>query len=118
MTGETIPEHIKMLVIDIDGTLLNPEGKISAPTRAAVQAARQAGIIVTLATARRYCNKGPVADELCLQIPLILDDGDMIVQHPQGSILHRQTLPAAIGQQAVNIPLQHADQPVVHPESG
>ncbi|HEU0002333.1 MAG TPA: Cof-type HAD-IIB family hydrolase [Ktedonobacteraceae bacterium] len=118
MTGETIPERIKMLVIDIDGTLLNPEGKISAPTRAAVQAAQQAGIIVTLATARRYCNTGPVADELGLQIPLILYDGAMIVQHPQGSILHRQTLSAAIGQQAVNILLRHGVQPVVHPDTG
>ena len=118
ITGETIPEHIRMLVIDIDGTLLNPEGKIAAPTRAAVQAAQQAGIIVTLATARRYCNTGQIADELGLQIPLILYDGAMIVQHPQGNILHTQTLSADIAQQAVNILLRHGVQPVVHPDTG
>lgn len=118
MTGEPVPEHIRMLVIDIDGTLLNPEGKISAPTLAAVQAAQQAGIIVTLATARRYCNTKQIADELGLNIPLILYDGAMIVEHPQGIILHRQTLAAGIAQQAVDVLVRHGVQPVVHPDTG
>ena len=39
-----LPGSIKLLVIDIDGTLLNPEGKITTRTRAAIQAAQQAGI--------------------------------------------------------------------------
>jgi 5-amino-6-(5-phospho-D-ribitylamino)uracil phosphatase len=118
MTEEVVPEHIRMLVIDIDGTLLNPDGKISAPTLAAVQAAQQAGIIVTLATARRYCNTMQIADELDLHIPLILYDGAMIVEHPRGTILHRQTLAADIGQQAVNLLVRHGVQPVVHPDAG
>ncbi len=118
MTEEQIPELISMLVIDIDGTLLNPEGKISAPTLAAVQAAQQAGIIVTLATARRYCNTKQIADELGLHIPLILYDGALIVKHPQGTILHRQTLDAQIGQQAVDVLVRHGVQPVVHPDTG
>ncbi len=118
MTEELMVGPVKMLVIDIDGTLLNPEGKISAPTLAAVQAAQQAGIIVTLATARRYCNTKQIADELGLNIPLILYDGAIIVKHPQGMILHRQTLSANIGQQAVDVLVRHGVQPVVHPDSG
>lgn len=118
MTGEVVPEHIRMLVIDIDGTLLNPEGNITPPTRAAVQAAQQAGMIVTLATARRYCNTRHIADELGLHIPLILYDGAMIVEHPRGTILHRETFPADIAQQAVDILVRHSVQPVVHPDTG
>lgn len=118
MTGEMIPEHIGMLVIDIDGTLLNPYGDITAPTRAAVQAAQQAGILVTLATARRYCNTRQIADVLGLHMPLILYDGALIVEHPQGTILHRETLDAAIAQQAVDILVRHGVQPVVHPDMG
>ena len=56
MTEELMVGPVRMLVIDIDGTLLNPDGKISARTLVAVQTAQQAGIVVTLATARRYCN--------------------------------------------------------------
>ena len=113
-----LPTSIKMLVIDIDGTLLDPEGSISAPTLAAVQAAQQAGIVVTLATARRYGNTRKIADELGLAIPLILYDGAMIVQHPQQAILHTQTLRAGIAQQAVELLVRHHVQPVVHPNTG
>lgn len=118
MTGEVVPERIKMLVIDIDGTLLNADGEITAPTLAAVQAAQQAGIIVTLATARRYINTRQIADELGLHIPLILYDGALIVEHPRGTILHRETLDSVIAQQAVDILVRHGVQPVVHPDTG
>lgn len=109
---------IKMLVIDIDGTLLNPEGKITPRTMAAVRAAQQAGIIVTLATARRYCNTAQVATELGLDIPLILYDGALIVQHPQATILHTHPLASDVAQQAVNLLVRHGIQPVVHPNCG
>ena len=118
MTEVPVVGPVRMLAIDIDGTLLNPDGKISVPTLAAVQAAQQAGIIVTLATARRYCNTKQIADELGLNIPLILYDGAMIVEHPQGMILHRQTLAADIAQQAVDVLVRHGVQPVVHPDTG
>jgi 5-amino-6-(5-phospho-D-ribitylamino)uracil phosphatase len=118
MTDEPIPEHIRMLVIDIDGTLLNSKGEITAPTLAAVQAAQQAGIIVTLATARRYCNTMQIADELGLDIPLILYDGAMIVRHRQGTILHMQTLRSDIAQEVVDVLARHDIQPVVHPDKG
>src|SRR5579863_9790493 len=97
------PATIRLLVIDIDGTLLDPEEKITQKTLASVQAARQAGIVVTLATARRYCNTAPIAEELGIDCPLILCDGAFIVQHPHAQILHKQSLPATIAQQVVDI---------------
>jgi Cof subfamily protein (haloacid dehalogenase superfamily) len=83
-----------------------------------VLAAQQAGILVTLATARRYCNTRQIADTLGLHMPLILYDGALIVEHPRGAILHRETLPADIAQQAVEILVRHGVQPVVHPDMG
>ncbi len=98
MGTETV---IRMLVIDIDGTLLTPEGTITPHTLASVRAAQEAGIVVTLATARRYSNTTKIAAELGLATPLILYDGAMIVRYPQGTILHTQPLRAEVGQQAV-----------------
>ena len=86
------PANIKIIVIDIDGTLLTPEGSITARSLEAVQAAQQAGIVVTLATARRYSNTTIIANELGLNTPLILYDGAMIIQHPHKTILHKQLL--------------------------
>jgi len=115
---ETTPTHISLLVIDIDGTLLNPRGEITPSTRAAIQAAQQSGIVVTLATARRYCNTSQIAGDLGLTGPIILYDGALIVQHPQATILASRPLKAAIAQEAVSILAQHGIQPVVHPNSG
>src|SRR5258708_10669785 len=95
---EIIPTNIKMLVIDIDGTLLNPQGQITPATLASVHAAQQAGIVVTLATARRYCNKAKIANELSVLCPVILYDGALIIQHPQKTILRRRPLNAHIAQ--------------------
>jgi Cof subfamily protein (haloacid dehalogenase superfamily) len=115
---ETTPTHISLLVIDIDGTLLNPKGEITPSTREAVRAAQQSGIVVTLAAARRYYNTSQVADDLGLTGPIILYDGALIVQHPQATILASRPLKAAIAQEAVSILAQHGIQPVVHPNSG
>jgi len=112
------PASIKMVVIDIDGTLLTPEGTITEPTLAAVQAAQQLGIVVTLATARRYCNTIKIANELGLDSSLILYDGAIIIQHPHKTILHIHPLQTEVGQQAVELLVRHKLQPVVHPATG
>ncbi len=114
----TTPTHISLIVIDIDGTLLNPAGEITPYTRSTILAAQQAGIVVTLATARRYCNTAQIANDLGLTGPIILYDGAMIVQHPQANILSSRPLNAAIAQEAVNILVRHSIQPVVHPDGG
>jgi 5-amino-6-(5-phospho-D-ribitylamino)uracil phosphatase len=110
------PANIRLLVIDIDGTLLNPQGEITPYTQASVQAAQQAGIVVTLATARRYFNTAQMAAKVGLTAPLlIVYDGALIVQHPQGTILHARPIQSHIAQQAVDVMVFHGIQPVVHP---
>ena len=115
---QTTPTSIKLLVIDIDGTLLNPQGEITPATLASIHTAQQAGIVVTLATARRYCNTATIATELGLAGPLILYDGALIIEHPQATILYTRTLQANIAQQCVDLLVRHGIQPVVHPNHG
>lgn len=114
MNQQTPPEPIKMIAIDIDGTLLNPQRQITPRTRAAIQAARQAGIIVTLATARRYINTGAIASELGIDIPIIMYDGALILEHPGGRIFHTQTLEAEVAQQVLEVLVHHNVQPIIH----
>ena len=53
MTAETKPE-IQMIAVDMDGTLLGEEGRVSSRNRMAMQAAEQAGVEVVVATGRRH----------------------------------------------------------------
>ncbi|WP_052889980.1 Cof-type HAD-IIB family hydrolase [Thermogemmatispora carboxidivorans] len=105
----------KLLVIDIDGTLLTPGGEITEGTRTAIAEARAAGVTVTLATARRYGNTASIARELALSTPLILYDGALIVEHPSGRILYSNPLPDHIAQQGIALLLAEGLQPVIQP---
>jgi Cof subfamily protein (haloacid dehalogenase superfamily) len=109
------PAHpIKLLALDIDGTLLDPHKHITSRTHTAIRSAQKAGVIITLATARRYRNTRPIASTLGIDIPLILCDGALIIEHPQGQVLHTYLLQADIAQQAVDIMVRHHVQPIIH----
>ena len=108
-------KDIKLIAIDIDGTLLTPQGQITPRTRAAIRAAQRAGIIVTLATARRYGGALAVAEALGIALPLIVYDGTLIVSHPSRAILASQTLNPEIVRQTIETFRQYNVQPVLHP---
>ncbi len=109
---------IKLLAIDIDGTLLNPQKQITPRTREAINLAHEAGIIVTLATARRYRNTAAIATELAIEIPLVLCDGALAMHHPDANILYTQLLDSYVAQQAVELMVQYGIQPVIQLMNG
>ncbi len=111
---QSVPQQIQLLVIDIDGTLLNPQRQITPQTRAAIQAAQAAGVIVTLATGRGYHNSLQIANELGIAIPVITYDGALILHHPDRTIIHTHTLAAHIAQQAADILVAYRIQPIIH----
>jgi len=67
--------QIKLLALDIDGTLLNSQNKLSDHTRATIQRAVFAGVKVVLVTGRRFHAARPVAQDLSLHLPLITHNG-------------------------------------------
>ena len=58
---------IKLIAVDIDGTLLNPQNELTTATIAAVQAASAAGLKVVLCTGRPLSGVQPYLDALGLQ---------------------------------------------------
>lgn len=68
----------KLIAMDMDGTLLNEQLKISDRTQKALHAAKKKGIYVTLATGRMYCSALPFAQGLQLDVPLITYNGALI----------------------------------------
>ena len=75
--------RFRLLALDIDGTLLDRDGRLLPSTVAAVQRARDAGIQPVLCTGRRYRRTWPVARELGLEIPMICNSG-AVVKSPDG----------------------------------
>jgi HAD superfamily hydrolase (TIGR01484 family) len=66
---------IKLLALDLDGTLLNSKGKVPEENRNAIRAAEERGVLVTIATGRRFRDGRPLGIELELNAPLITHNG-------------------------------------------
>jgi Cof subfamily protein (haloacid dehalogenase superfamily) len=66
---------IKLLALDIDGTLLTPHGEITPRNSAAINSARQSGVQIVLVTGRRFNSARELAQRLDMGAPLISHNG-------------------------------------------
>lgn len=85
-------QPIRLLALDIDGTLLDPQFKISAQNLAALRAAHAAGIEIVLATGRRHDYALPIAQEIGVPAWLISSNGALI-RSSTGDTFYADRLP-------------------------
>jgi len=90
----------KLLVVDVDGTLVDKHGGISAEDREALASARRAGIQVSLSTGRvlQACLK--IINQLSLDGYHIFFDG-ALVSNSQGREVYVQPLDSTVARQAI-----------------
>ncbi|MEA4913293.1 MAG: Cof-type HAD-IIB family hydrolase [Christensenella sp.] len=81
---------IKLIALDIDGTLINHMGEISQRNQNAIRRAREEGIAVVLATGRGRIATRPIWKELDLHGPSIQYGGAMIadIDSERALVLH------------------------------
>ena len=85
--------NIRLLATDIDGTLLNPEFKISEGDLSALRRAHAAGIEIVLVTGRRHTFALPIAKQLGFDLWLISSNG-AVTRSLTGKTFHRDMMPA------------------------
>ena len=71
----------RLLAVDIDGTLVNSQDRLTETTCRAIRRAGAAGLRVVLATGRRYSRALPLVESLGLDVPVIASSG-AIVKNP------------------------------------
>ncbi len=81
----------KLLALDLDGTFLNEEHKISARNAAAIRLAVEQGIVVAIATGRMFRSALPYARQLQIDLPLITYHGALI-KKAGGEVLRHSPL--------------------------
>jgi Cof subfamily protein (haloacid dehalogenase superfamily) len=72
---------VRLLAIDIDGTLVNSRDELTDTTRQALHRACAAGLKLVLATGRRYSRALPLVEPLAIDAPLVTASGALI-KHP------------------------------------
>lgn len=105
--------RIRLVATDLDGTLLDPQGCITPRTHAAIQALADSGVLLALATGRRWTGASLAASALDFRGPMIHMDGALTRSYPDGSILNSATLDRAIAQRAVEAMATYGIQPIV-----
>jgi hypothetical protein len=86
------PRPIRLIALDVDGTLLDPGEQITPRVRGAIRAAREAGCLLTLATGRRLVSAQALAAELELRLPLILHSGAVIQDSASGAVIYQDAM--------------------------
>lgn len=94
MLKSSVTHPIRLLAIDIDGTLLNPEFQISPADLAALRRCNQEGIEVVVVTGRRHTFALPIVEQLGFDLWVISSNG-AITRSLKGETFHRDMLPAA-----------------------
>jgi Cof subfamily protein (haloacid dehalogenase superfamily) len=83
---------IKLIISDLDGTLVGHDLVLSPRVRQAVRRAQERGILVTVATGRGYPSAVGFCRQLGIAIPLICYQGAQI-RAVDGRLCHQATLP-------------------------
>ncbi|HXZ32838.1 MAG TPA: Cof-type HAD-IIB family hydrolase [Terriglobales bacterium] len=86
----TLP--IRLLAVDIDGTLLNPQFQISQTDLEALHRARDEGVEVILVTGRRHTFALPIARQLGFDLWLVSSNG-AVTRSLAGETFYRDLLP-------------------------
>jgi Cof subfamily protein (haloacid dehalogenase superfamily) len=91
-----ISPSIRLLALDIDGTLLNSQFQISDANLSALQRARVAGIEVVLVTGRRHDFAMPIAQQLGFNDLWLISSNGAITRSLAGETFYRDLLPAEL----------------------
>ncbi len=97
--------NIKLIALDLDGTLENSQHVITPRTQAAVAAAQAQGMTVIIATGKTYYSGRQAREKLGLSTPSVHAQG-LMVYAGDGSILYERDLSAEILREVVDAAAQ------------
>jgi hydroxymethylpyrimidine pyrophosphatase-like HAD family hydrolase len=113
MLNLTVPaDSLRLIAIDIDGTLLNPEFQISPTDLATLRRAHAQGIEIILVTGRRHAFALPIAQQLGFDLWLISSNG-AVTRSLGGETFHRDLLPEPTCRELVRVMQEFRGQTVL-----
>lgn len=92
---------IRLIAMDIDGTLLDNRHELPDANRDAILEARSRGIEIVLVTGRRFDFARPIAERIPCELALIINNGALI-KSKSGETHLRYLLPRAIAREVLD----------------
>ncbi len=95
-------QHIKMIVFDVDGTLVNDVQVLGERTVSAIHELQKRGVVVSIATGKIFPSVREVMQMLGINVPVILANGALI-QYPDERILYKEYIDLEIVREVIQI---------------
>lgn len=104
---KSIAMGIKLIAIDIDGTLITPDKRITSRVRNILRYVENRGIMVSLVTGRLYPTCKRYSLELGLSGPCVIYQGAMIIDHKADKVLHELRIPRSKALEIIRYSREH-----------
>jgi len=98
--------NIKLLIADVDGTLVTKSKTLTPGTCAAVDRLRAAGILFTITSGRPPRGMAKLIEPLKLTAPVAAFNGGMYVKSDLKTVLAQHTIPSAVARAVVDFLLK------------
>ena len=85
--------RIRLIAVDVDGTLLNSRKELTRPVADAIRAVKEHGILFTIATGRDVLGLRRFAHLLSVEVPVITYNGAVIRRAGSGEVISETCLP-------------------------
>ena len=90
---------VKLIAIDLDGTLIDHSLTVSPRVKRAIAAAQARDVTVTLASGRMFAAMVPFARELNIEAPLICYQGGLVRHAVTAETIFHLAVPTAMAQE-------------------
>lgn len=94
---------IKLVAMDLDGTLLNADRRVSEENAEALRACEARGVKMVLASGRSFQSVRRLAKEIGLTSPIISSNGAKLDESPDGPTLLEDVFPLDVSKQVYSI---------------
>lgn len=106
MTNKININNFKLIVSDIDDTIVCTSNQIGNLTKKTIKNLKNKGLLFTLATGRNMSSARNCAEQLNVELPLVLSNG-CVVQTLSGDVLHHAKLQIEITKKTIEIANKH-----------
>ena len=108
---------VRLLVLDIDGTLTNSSHEVPGVARDAVARVVAAGVRVMIATGRRYRDALPIARALGVDVPLVSASGALVKRPSDHATLSRAAFAPGVLEGVVRLIVERGYEPILYSDS-
>ncbi len=108
---------IRLIVSDLDGTLLNSDHVVSPWTEQVIRQARAQGVLFTVATGKTFSSTVGLIEQFDIEIPVICGNGTQVFA-PNGDLRFVDPIPPEMALHALDMARTRQFTPVLYTETG